>query len=98
MENRFPVLTDYQDKMDVMYPNRHKTIHKVSCEKCPSENNRRCGIIDIESDDIAKLPKDVISKEYLFVCAWRPSKLCKGNCDDMLIDQKYLDELYHGER
>ena len=52
------------------YPNRHKEIHKVCCKKCPSAN----GSTDPESEDIKTLPKDVIAKNYLFVCAWRNRK------------------------
>ena len=80
-------------KNDLLYPNRHKVIHKVCCKQCPADRNRKEGIIDPESADIAKLPKELIAKEFLYVCAWRPSKLCKGNCDTMGINQKYLDSL-----
>ena len=90
-----PIIGDYFEKMDRMYPDRNKQIHKVSCKHCPSECYKRNGMVDPESEDIKLLPKEVIAKEYLFVCAWRNSKLCKGNCDYMEIDQQYLNDLYN---
>lgn len=82
-------IDEYFEEQERLYPNRHKEIHKVSCKYCPSEKGS-----DPESEDIKTLPKEIIAKEYLFVCAWRTSKLCKGNCDSMGINQEYLDKLY----
>jgi len=65
-------------------------IHKACCKRCPTNNNRKAGIIDEESEEIKRLPKKLIAKEYLFVCTWRPSKLCKGICDFMEIDEGFL--------
>ena len=81
---------DYFAELDRKYPNRHKEIHKGCCKHCPSNNFPD----DPESEDIKTLPKEFIAKEYLFVCAWRNSKLCKGNCDNMGINQDFLDNLY----
>jgi len=74
------------------FEDRHKIIHKTPCKQCPSERDKKAEFKDPETEDIKLLPKEVIAKEYLFVCAWRNSKLCKGLCDEMGIDQKYLDE------
>ena len=74
------------------FPNRHKVIHKGCCKNCPTEKNQKGGVIDSESEDIKTYPKEVISNEFLFVCAWRPNKLCKGICDFYDINQEYLDE------
>lgn len=74
----------YLDELDTKYPNRHTTIHKCCCKHCPADNNRKNGVVDIESKDIKEsVSKQAIAKEYLFVCAWRPNKLCKGLCDFM---------------
>jgi hypothetical protein len=72
-----------------LYPNAHKEIHKGCCKKCPSAMGT-----DPETEDIKTYPKELIAKKFAFVCAWRNSKLCKGFCDNMGIDQQYLDNLY----
>lgn len=88
----YELLTDmeFMKKQDQKYPNRHKEIHKGCCKYCPSNNNAKAGIIDPECEDIKTLPKEVIAKEYLFVCAWRPNKLCKGICDYLEIDEEFI--------
>jgi len=84
-------MREYLDEQDRMYPNARREIHKVCCERCPTNNNRIAGIKDPESEDIKRcVPKEQIAKEYLFACAWRPSKLCKGICDFMGIDEEFL--------
>lgn len=75
------------------YPDRRKKIHREPCKPCPSHNNMINGIIDPESEDIKKLPKEIIAKEYLFVCFMRQNKLCKGLCDHMGIDEGFLNNL-----
>lgn len=82
------------NELDEKYPDRHKIIHKGCCKYCPSNINNLNAIIDPESAEIKTYRKETIAKEYLFVCAWRPDKLCKGNCDEMGIDQNYLNNLY----
>jgi hypothetical protein len=77
------------DEQDRQYPNRYKQIHKTPCKLCPSKKGS-----DPEAESIKCLPKEFIAKEFLFVCAWRVNKLCKGNCDEMSIDQHFLDNLY----
>lgn len=57
--------------------------------------NAKHGHIDEESADIKKMPKELVAKEYLFVCYKRNSKLCKGLCDFMEIDQEYLNEIHN---
>jgi len=94
MENRLTKyhagIEEYFEDLDRRYPDRHKQIHKTCCKQCPSTKGE-----DEESVDIkASVPKEHIAREYLFVCAWRESKLCKGYCDYNDIDQEYLDNLY----
>lgn len=80
-------------EQDKKWPNRHKEIHKGCCKHCPTHNSKKAGILDPESEDIKKCPKELIAREYLFVCAWRPNKLCKGLCDDMGIDEEFIKNL-----
>lgn len=82
------------EEQDLKYPNRHKDIHKGCCKYCPSNNNRKSGIIDPETEDFKKLPKDIIATKYVFVCAWRPNKLCKGLCDNFDIDEEFIKKAY----
>jgi hypothetical protein len=61
-----------------------RKIHSKPCEECPSIKGT-----DPECEDIKKLPhKDRL--ETIFLCAWRPNKLCRGYCDSMGIKQKDL--------
>ena len=89
-KNRNETNEEYFARLDAQYPNRHKLIHKNCCKYCPSKN----GATDPECEDMKELPKELIAKEYLFVCAWRNSKACKGFADNMGIDQEFLDKLY----
>lgn len=88
----YELLTDmeFMKKQDQKYPNRHKEIHKGCCKYCPSNNNRKAGIKDPETEDLKALPKELIAREYLFVCAWRNDKLCKGICDEFGIDEQFI--------
>lgn len=93
METKIPSnildnFTKSQRDLDLKYPNRRRTIHKVNCVGCPSSFG-----MDEEAEDISKYPKELIAREYLFVCYKRESKLCKGLCDNMGIDEEYLDSL-----
>ena len=83
----------YFEDLDANYPDRHKEIHKEPCKGCPSMQDKRAGRIDPESADIKTLPKEIIASEYLFVCYARPSKLCKGLCDNMEIDEEFIKSL-----
>lgn len=85
---------DTLEEQEKKFPNRHKEIHKGCCKNCPSNNNLKQGITDFESEEIKTYPKDLIIKEFLFVCAWRPNKLCKGLCDYHEIDEKLIGK-YH---
>lgn len=88
-------MTNYLDEMDAKYPNRHKVIHKVHCQHCPSANSPA----DPEAQDIKDhVSKEHFIKEYAFVCAWRPSKLCKGVCDFMEVDQQLIDKVHETQR
>ena len=76
-------------EMERKYPNRHKEIHKQLCKNCPSQYGH-----DPETQQIKDTcSKEWIAKNTLFVCGWRGSKLCKGYCDSMDIDQEYIDNL-----
>lgn len=84
---------DWLKEQDEKWPNRHIEIHKLCCKHCPANNNKKSGVVDPESQDIGKFPKDIIAKNYLFVCAWRPNKLCRGICEEYeLTDEKFIAE------
>lgn len=96
VENHISEFKKHFEDLDVKYPNRHKEIHKVCCKNCPSNQDSVFGKLDEESQDIKdNVPKEIIVKEYLFVCYQRNSKLCKGLCDNMEIDQEYIDKIYN---
>jgi hypothetical protein len=83
-----------QDRQDKLYPDRHKVIHKVPCKNCPSAIGKLRGEEDPECKEIKETcSKGLIVNEFLFVCAWRPSKLCKGNCDYMEITEEDISNL-----
>lgn len=76
-----------------MFPNRHIEIHKDYCKACPSNHNALRGEEDPESKELKEsCSKEHLAHEYLFVCAWRPNKLCKGLCDYMEIDENFLQQ------
>lgn len=90
MKRKTPIVGDYIAQMDAKYPNRRKEIHKGACKNCPSTRPP-----DPESQDIKDhVSKEVFIKQYAFVCAWRPNKLCKGLCDFMEVDQQLIDKVY----
>jgi hypothetical protein len=62
-----------------------RQIHKGCCKGCPSSFR-----MDEEAQEISRMPKELIAREFLFVCYKRPDKLCKGLCDNMGIDEEYL--------
>lgn len=74
--------------------NSRKQIHKHCCKNCPTENVYKKGGKDLEVEDLRELPKEILAKEFVFVCYCRNSKLCKGICDQYGITQEYLDNLY----
>lgn len=83
-------LDQYFETLERRYPNRNKVIHKQPCKGCPSTFGH-----DPETSDIkSSCSKEFIARELLFVCYKRTSKLCKGLCDLMEIDQEYLDSIY----
>lgn len=72
-------------RLDELYPNRHKEIHKNCCKHCPSNTD--------EPDPITEVFKNGPEENMIngvFVCAWRPSKLCKGICDQLKITENKL--------
>jgi hypothetical protein len=92
-----PSPIEYLKEMDEKYPDRHKIIHKACCKHCPSKIGMENDCMDDEAKEIAQYPKEVIVREFLFVCAWRPEKLCKGLCDFLEIDQEFIDSIYAEE-
>lgn len=83
-----------QSRMDRLYPDRRRVIHKVPCKNCPSAIGMNRGEEDPESKEIKEgFSKGMIVNEVLFVCAWRPSKLCKGLCDYMEVTQEDINNL-----
>lgn len=52
-------------------------IHSKPCQYCPSSQG-----LDPESQDILKLPIE-LRKLFVFPCAWRTEKLCRGFCENM---------------
>lgn len=85
---------EYLDELDKKYPDRHKFIHQECCKNCPSNNDLKASVFDPETEDFKKCSKEFLAKEVIFVCAWRPSKLCKGICNIYNIDQDFLDKLH----
>lgn len=82
---------EYLEELEHRFPNHRREIHAKSCKHCPSAHNAKAGIIDPESAEIATLPKeDIVAEQHLFVCAWRPNKLCKGFCDFCGIDEDFI--------
>ena len=63
-------------------------VHKGYCPRCPS-NRAVFPKPDPESEDYASLPEG-IKQQYVFPCAWRPSKLCKGVCEQL----DYYEEIH----
>ena len=91
IEHLKEAVDNHQKEQDELYPDRHKIIHKVPCKNCPSAHYPP----DPESQDIKdNISKEHFIKEYAFVCAWRQSKLCKGICDFMEVDQELIDKVH----
>jgi len=57
---------------------RPTKVHSKYCKYCPS----RDGASDPESRMIASMPNGV-KQTYVFSCAWRNEKLCKGVCEEL---------------
>lgn len=72
---------------------RPTTIHKTYCKRCPSKWHPQ----DPESADIASLP-DGIREMYVFPCAWRTEKLCKGVCEELGYDEGKHGKLLQGAK
>lgn len=79
----------YYNKMESMYPNRMKEIHKIACKNCPSVFNKKNNIIDLETEQI-KNESRKYQLQSVFPCGWRGSKLCKGYCDELKIKETDL--------
>lgn len=75
--------------IELKYPNRDKEIHKVPCKNCPSIIDKVNGTVDPEIEDTKLLSREEQIKT-VFTCGWRPSKLCKGYCDQFNITEKNL--------
>lgn len=59
---------------------RPTAIHAAPCKHCPSA----CDVHDPEAWEYKRAPRRV-QLDCLFVCAWRPDKLCKGLCDFLSV-------------
>lgn len=70
-----------------------RQIHKSCCKKCPSNNDRKNGVVDPETSEIATYSKETIARHYLFSCFMRTDKLCKGICDYYGIDGEYVNQV-----
>jgi hypothetical protein len=57
-----------------------RPVHDAMCALCPSHPSHGR---DPEAQDIAGFWPDDALPECEFVCAWRPTKLCRGNHDDL---------------
>ncbi len=53
-----------------------KEIHHHPCPKCPSEHYPP----DPEAHDLmtAVVQGKIAEKDFLFLCAWRPDRICRG--------------------
>jgi len=71
------------DQRTAKVKKRVTAIHSSYCKYCPS--NRFPD--DDESKMIASMP-DGIKQKYVFVCAWRTNKLCRGVCESLDYDEK----------
>lgn len=59
-------------------------IHLAPCKRCPSAHYPP----DPEAEDWKAAPKQYRLSDGLFVCAWRPSKVCKGLCDFLELTEE----------
>lgn len=55
-------------------------VHGLPCRCCPSAHFP----IDPEMEDLCNAPIEVRAA-HIFVCAWRPEKLCRGAFDLMKL-------------
>ena len=66
------------------------SVHKDNCQYCPSARGS-----DPESEMYAALPEGE-RQLYVFPCAWRPEKLCKGVCEEMgYTEEKHGNLLFN---
>lgn len=85
---------DFFADLDRKYPDRHKKIHKAPCKNCPSMSPH----VDEETEDFKKCSDEYLISEVLFVCYLRNSKLCKGLCDNLSINQDKIYKFYENEQ
>ena len=62
--------------------------HDEPCGRCPAYHFP----LDPEAEDILNWPIEEMEKMQ-FVCAWRPTKLCRGNWDQIKreIERRHRD-------
>jgi hypothetical protein len=89
LQNSIKRSLDKHNELELIYPNRHKEIHKVACKHCPTVFNKKYNITDPEHEEVKLLSREVQIKT-VFICGWRSSKLCKGYCDEFNINEKDL--------
>lgn len=71
---------------------RPTKVHVSYCKYCPSKD----GASDPESRMIASMPEGEKQK-YVFACAWRNEKLCKGVCEELNYDEVRHGHLVNSE-
>jgi len=79
------------EELYLKWPNRRREIHDNYCEKCPSHWSVLNGHSDPETEKMKELSKEAKIQEGLFLCAWRPNKLCKGICEALEITKEDLE-------
>ena len=71
-------------------------VHTTYCEKCPS-NKAVYPESDPESKEISNYP-DGVKQQYVFPCAWRNKKLCKGICEEYNYTEEEHKHLLAADR
>jgi len=67
-------------------PEAHCRVHDAPCGPCPSAHYPP----DPESEDIRLNWSRPDQLAVLFVCAWRPTALCRGQYDDLAVTREEL--------
>jgi len=86
-------MSDWWDKIPKQPEERVTVIHSTYCKHCPSHYWPE----DEESEMIASLPEGEKQK-YVFPCAWRTEKLCRGVCEQLDYNEKKHAHLLKREK
>ena len=68
----------------MLYPTE---VHREYCNHCPSRGYKVGSGEDPETDWYAGHP-DGVRQQFVFPCAWRREKLCKGICEVMSYEEE----------